>query len=89
MCCLDRLARKMTARAPSPQTVVSAPAAVAVGARSWQVTMQNGFVRFMFDDGNHDLTQYNFAVTATRARTRTTQTILLLPQQPHGEPAHA
>jgi hypothetical protein len=56
----------MAARAPSPQAVVSAPAAVAVGYRSWLVPMQNGFVRFMYTDGHGDLTRYNFAVLATR-----------------------
>ena len=56
VCCLARLARKMAARAPSPQAVVSAPAAVAVGYRSWLVPMQNGFVRFMYTDGHGDLT---------------------------------
>jgi len=55
----------MAARAPSPQTVVSAPAAVAVGYRSWLVPMQNGFVRFMYTDGHGDLTCYNFAVLMT------------------------
>ena len=33
------------ARAPSPANVMSAPAAVLVGPRTWRVTMASGFAR--------------------------------------------
>ena len=63
------------ARAPSPANILSAPAAVPAGPRTWRVTMQNGFARFMFQGGPRDVTQYNFAVMSTRINAKLVEKI--------------
>lgn len=57
---------KRDPRAPSPSCITSAPAAVLCGRRSWRVTMQNGYARFMYEGGPGDVIKYNLRIMMTR-----------------------